>query len=94
MVDSITLQFVLGLDKSSRFSDSFRDIKTKPKGMSRRPGSDLEEGESQSTCLTPGERLRQSLRKQTKNEVGRGELDGKEMQKKITARSTPWKKSS
>ena len=31
--------------------------------------------------MTPGERLRQSLRKQTKNEVPRTGLDGKEMQK-------------
>ena len=31
--------------------------------------------------MTLGERLRQSLRKQTKNEVARRGLDGKEMQK-------------
>ena len=35
-----------------------------------------------STCVTPGERLRQSLRKQAKNKVAYRGLDGKEMQKK------------
>ena len=39
------------------------------------------ERESRSTCVTPGERLRQSLRKQTKNEVARGGLDGKKIPK-------------
>ena len=37
--------------------------------------------ESGSTCVTPGERLRQSLRKQTKNEVARRGLDGKKIPK-------------
>ena len=47
-----------------------------------------------STCVTPAERLRQSLRKQTTNEVARRGLDGKEIVKKITWRCTPWKKNS
>ena len=47
-----------------------------------------------STCVTSGERLRQSLSKQTKNEVARRGLDGKEMQKKsleglLPGRETP-----
>ena len=57
-------------------------------------GESVRERESRSTCVTPGERLRQSLGKQTKNEVGRRGIDGKEMQKKISARSTPWKRNS
>ena len=40
------------------------------------------ERESRSTCVTPGERLRQSLRKQTENEVARRGLVGKKIQKK------------
>ena len=40
------------------------------------------ERESRSTCVTPGERLRQSLRKQTKNEVARRALVGKKVPKK------------
>ena len=39
------------------------------------------ERERVSTCVMPGERLRQSLRKQTKNEVPHRGLNGKEMQK-------------
>ena len=44
--------------------------------------------------MTPGERLRQSLRKQTKNEVARGGLDGKKIPKKslqglLPGRETP-----
>ena len=46
------------------------------------------------TCVTPGERLRQSLRKQTKNEVPRRGLDGKKIPKKVTSRSSPWKRNS
>ena len=58
------------------------------------------ERESRSTCVTPDERLRQGLRKQTKNEVACRGLDGKEIQKKKkkkkknTSRSTPWKRIS
>ena len=52
------------------------------------------ERESRSTCVTPGERLRQSLRKQTKNEVARRGLVGKKIPKKITSTSTPWKRNS
>ena len=42
--------------------------------------------------MTPGERLRQSLRKQTKNEVARRGLDGKKIPKKsllLPGRETP-----
>ena len=39
------------------------------------------ERERVSMCVTPGERLRQTLHKQTKNEVARRGLDRKEMQK-------------
>ena len=52
------------------------------------------ERESRSTCVTPGERLRQSLRKQTKNEVARRGLDGKKIPKKVTSMSTPCKRNS
>ena len=37
---------------------------------------------SRTTCVTPGERLRQSLRKQTKYEVARRGFDGKKIPKK------------
>ena len=44
--------------------------------------------------MTPGERLRQSLRKSTKNEVARRGLDGKKIPKKslqglLPGRETP-----
>ena len=42
----------------------------------------MRERESRSTCLTPGERLRQSLREQTKNEVARRGPDGQKNFKK------------
>ena len=72
----------------------FETNKTNAKGTSKRPGSDLEERESGSICVTPGERRRQSLRKQTKNKVARRGSDGKEMQKKslqgqLPGRETP-----
>ena len=46
---------------------------------------------SRSTCVTPGERLRQSLRKQTKNEVARRGLrfQKKSLQGLLPGRETP-----
>ena len=72
----------------------FQTSKTKIKEKSRRPGSDQEEGESVCERVSTCVQLRQSLRKQTTNEVARRELDGKAMQKQslqglVPGRETP-----
>ena len=51
------------------------------------------ERESRSTFVTPGERLRQTLRKQTKNEVAHGGLDGKKIPKKSLQGLLPGRKT-
>ena len=63
-------------------------------GESERERERERERESRSTCATPGERLRQSLRKQTKYEVARRGPEGKRIAKKslqglLRGRETP-----